>query len=80
MKANNFGQFHIRKWYQQIEDTLATDFGVAPDGEPVRKIMIAAAIHNPYAGKHVEDLGEAIKNSEALGVEFGRRIQEVAAG
>lgn len=80
MKENNFGNFHIRKWYLQIEDTLATDFGVAPDGEPLRKIMIAAAIHNPHAGKHVEDLNEAIRNSEALGIEFGRRIQEAAAG
>ena len=34
MRINNLGEFHIRKWYLQIEDTLANETGVLADGEP----------------------------------------------
>ncbi|MBL0422920.1 amino acid synthesis family protein [Ramlibacter sp. AW1] len=80
MKTPNFGPFHIRKWYLQVEDTLANESGVAADGEPVRKIVIAAAVHNPYAGRFEPDLSGFIEPSPALGAEFGRRIREAAAG
>jgi hypothetical protein len=80
MKTPNFGTFHIRKWYTQIEDSLATESGVAADGAPLRKIVIAACLHNPFAGRYVEDLSSWIEPSPALGREFGRRIAEVAQG
>ena len=80
MKQPNFGSFHIRKWFLQVEDSLATEMGVAADGEPLRKIVIAACMHNPYAGRYVQDLSAWIEASPALGVEFGRRIQEAAQG
>jgi hypothetical protein len=73
MKTPNFGAFHIRKWFLQIEDTLAGETGAAADGEPLRKFVLAACIHNPHAGRFVEDLGVWIKASPALGEEFGRR-------
>ena len=79
-KATNFHAFHIRKWYLQIEDTLATESGAPADGEPLRKIVVAACLHNPYAGRYVQDLGAWIDASPALGQEFGRRIQAAAAG
>lgn len=79
-KTPNFGAFHIRKWFLQIEDTLATESGAAADGDALRKIVIAACIHNPYAGEHVEDLSGWIEASPVLGVEFGRRIQAAAEG
>jgi hypothetical protein len=79
-KAANFHAFHIRKWYLQIEDTLATESGAPADGEPLRKIVVAACLHNPYAGGYAPDLGAWIEASPALGQEFGRRIQAAAAG
>lgn len=80
MKNPNFGVFHIRKWFLQIDDTLATENGKPADGEPVRKIVIAACVHNPFAGRHVEDLTPWIEGSVELGLEFGRRIKAAAEG
>ncbi len=80
MKTSNFGPLHIRKWYEQVEETLANESGMLADGEPVRKYVIAAAVHNPAAGRFVQDLSSMVASSEALGVEFGRRIQRLAAG
>lgn len=80
MTTPNFGPYHIRKWYLQIEDTLATESGVQADGAPVRKFLLAAAIHNPFAGRYVQDLSSFIEPSPLLGQEFGRRIREAAAG
>ena len=79
-KAPNFHGYHIRKWYLQIEDTLAGETGRSADGAPLRKIVIAAALHNPYAGRYEPDLSAFIESSPALGAEFGRRIKEAAAG
>lgn len=76
----NFEIFHIRKWFLQVEDTLAGETGKAADGAPLRKFVIAAAIHNPYAGRYEQDLSAWINASPALGLEFGRRIKEAAAG
>ena len=76
----NFGPFHIRKWYLQIEDTLGTESGRGADGVPLRKIVIAAALHNPFAGRHVQDLSDFITPSPLLGEEFGRRIRAAADG
>ncbi|WP_227816290.1 amino acid synthesis family protein [Nitrogeniibacter aestuarii] len=80
VKEHNFGAFHVRKWFLQIEDTNATESGAPADGEPVRKIVLAACVHNPYAGRFVEDLSAWIEASPVLGREFGRRIQAAAAG
>ena len=80
IKEPNFSAFHIRKWYLQIEDTLAGETGQPADGEPLRKIVIAACIHNPFAGRFVQDLSPWIGPSPDLGREFGRRIQEAAGG
>lgn len=79
-KSANFSAFHIRKWYLQIEDTLAGETGAPADGEPLRKIVIAACIHNPFAGQFVQDLSPWIGPSPELGREFGRRIIEAADG
>ncbi len=80
MKTPNFGPFHIRKWFLQIEDNLAGESGQAADGAPLRKIVIAACLHNPYAGRYVQDLSAWIEASPPLGQEFGRRIQAAAGG
>lgn len=80
MRSPNLGVFHIRKWFLQIEDTLATESGELADGEPVRKIVLAACLHNPFAGRYVEDLSPWIEGSVELGLEFGRRIKAAAGG
>jgi hypothetical protein len=76
----NLGPYHVRKWYLQIEDSLANESGELADGAPMRRIVVAAAIHNPYAGRFERDLQPFVRPSEVLGVEFGRRIVEAAAG
>jgi hypothetical protein len=80
MKTPNFGPYHIRKWFLQIDDTLATESGALCDGAPLRRIVIAAALHNPYAGRFEADLSAFIGPSPMLGEEFGRRIVAAAAG
>ncbi|MFI0370581.1 amino acid synthesis family protein [Actinomadura sp. 1N219] len=70
--------YHIRKWFTQVEDTLANETGQAADGPPVRKVVIGAAIRNPYAGRFSEDLSEIVDDSAGLGVEFGRRAVAAA--
>ncbi|MAF01775.1 MULTISPECIES: amino acid synthesis family protein [unclassified Herbaspirillum] len=80
MKTPNFENFHIRKWYLQIEDSLAGESGKDADGAPLRKIVIAACLHNPFAGKYAEDLSGWINPSPLLGQEFARRIREAAQG
>lgn len=80
MRTPNFGAFHIRKWYLQVEDTLAGETGQPADGEPLRKFVLAACIHNPYAGRYEADLSAWIEASVPLGQEFGRRIQQAANG
>lgn len=75
MKTANFDSFHIRKWYTQIEDSLANESGKVADGKPLRKIVIAAAITNPYAGIFSSSLDKIVENSKPLGDEFARRIQ-----
>jgi hypothetical protein len=76
----NFEGYHIRKWYTFIEDTLANETGRLADGAPLRKFAIAAAIHNPYAGRYSQDLSTIVGPSPKLGHEFGRRVKELAAG
>ena len=78
MYKANFSKFHIRKWFTFVEETLANETGKLADGKPVQKYVIAAVIHNPYAGAYHEDLSVLIENSPALGEEFGRRIHEIA--
>ena len=80
MKTPNLSAFHIRKWYLQIEDTLAGESGAPADGAPLRKIVVAACLHNPFAGRFVQDLSPWIEPSPDLGREFGRRIREAAEG
>jgi hypothetical protein len=74
-------RLHIRKWYLQIEDTLANETGREADGNPLRKIVIAAAIRNPHAGTtFVDDLSDVVSASKALGEAFGRRAVAAAEG
>jgi len=78
MPDANFGPYHLRKWFTYIEDVLANETGQAADGPPIRRVVIAAAIHNPYAGRFSQDLSDIVATSDQLGREFGRRAVEAA--
>jgi hypothetical protein len=80
MPVANFGPYHVRKWFTHVEDVLANETGQAADGSAVRRIVIAAAIHNPYAGRFSEDLSDIVAKSDELGREVGRRAVEAAGG
>jgi len=79
-RPTNFHGLHIRKWFSYEEETLAIESGSLADGEPVAKIVVAAAIANPHAGTFTASFDEVIAASEHLGVEFGRRLLERLGG
>lgn len=80
MKPINFENYHIRKWFSFVEETLANETGKLADGEPIYKYAIAAAIENPFAQQFQEDLSTLIEKSPELGKEFGRRINALSNG
>lgn len=71
----NFHGLHIRKWYTFREETLALESGALADGQPLTKLVLAAAIDNPYTGRFVQSFDEVIAMSRELGAEFGRRLR-----
>lgn len=78
MPDANFGPYHVRKWFTHIEDVLANEAGLLADGSPVRRIVVAAAVRNPYAGRVSHDLNDIIAASDQLGHEIGRRAVDAA--
>lgn len=76
----NFAGFHIRKWQVQIDESLAGETGRLERQQPLRKIMLAATIANPYAGRFCEDLSQVVDGSARLGEEFARRLQALLGG
>jgi hypothetical protein len=70
----------VRKWYLQVEEALANESGVAADGPPLRKFVIAAAVRNPYAGAFSANLDRIVDASADLGRQFGERIVAAARG
>lgn len=70
--------FVIRKWIAFEEEVFLEEIDGRAEGDPVRKLAIAAVIVNPRAGTFGEDLGDVIRLSEGLGREFGRRLVKLA--
>ncbi len=73
----NFQGLHIRKWYEFREETLALETGRLADGEPLVKLVLAAAVDNPYAGQFTDSFDSLILRSSPLGREFGRRLRSM---
>jgi hypothetical protein len=73
----NFQGYHIRKWFSCSEEILANETGELADGKALRKLVLAAVVRNPYAGRFSADLRLLVENSSSLGIEFGRRIAEM---
>jgi len=76
----NLGPYRIRKWFRQEDETLTNEAGLGADGPPLRRLVIAAAIHNPYAGRSSVDLSEIVDASDLLGEEVGRRVVAAMGG
>ena len=72
--AQSPAELHIRKWLQIEEEVMATELGVPADGEPLVRLLVAAILRNPYAGRFATDLSAAVRSSESLGLQFGARI------
>ena len=67
-------EFHIRKFITQIEEERSRE-GISAD-PPLRKAIVAAVIHNPYASSYHEDLSEAVEHSASLGARLGAMVAE----
>ena len=80
IKKRNFLSYHIRRWYCYIDDILANETGMLADGNPIRKVVVAAALQNPYSGIFSEDLDNIIKDSAALGAAFSERLLKALEG
>lgn len=65
----------VRKWYRYEDDTFANEYGHTDDGKLLRRVVIGAVLRNPYAGKFVSDLSDAVQHSVYLGHAFGQRLQ-----
>jgi hypothetical protein len=68
-------EFTIRKLHTIVDETR-TEAG-RDDGEPLRKVAVAAVGANPFAGAHGEDLSEMIEWGRALGTLLGKQAAEV---
>ena len=76
--SHTFGDFEIRRWYAQSQDVLTNETWQSSGLEyPQRKIVVGAAIKNPFAGRFESDLSSVADNTADLGHEFGRRIVEL---
>jgi hypothetical protein len=64
-------QLTVRKTVAQVEE-IRTVAGRSDEGGPLRRVAVAAVVHNPYAGRgFVEDLSELIEASAQLGTMLG---------
>ncbi len=66
-------KLQTRKWFSFVEHQVDPAHAQAA---PLRKVAVVAVVENPYAARHVEDLGPMIAASEELGREMGKRLIE----
>lgn len=80
MPYEMIADYTIRRWYVQEQEILTNETYQPDAGAPLRKILIAAAIRNPYAGRFSADLGEIVDGSDKLGEAFAQRILAALGG
>jgi len=68
----------VRKWVTQVEEVLSD--GERPTDKPIKRVVIAAILVNPYANVWSEGLEELIDAGEILGRVFTTRAQELLDG
>lgn len=75
MRQPNFGRFHIRKWFLQVESVRATEHGAMELGsEPQRMIVLAALMENPYLVHSNYNIRDDPSSSTDLADEFCNRL------
>jgi hypothetical protein len=72
------GELEVRKWVTQVEEVMKD--GERALGTPVRRVVVAAVLRNPYAGRWVDDLELLIDAGEPLATEFMTRALELLDG
>lgn len=79
--VNTTGVFQIRRWYTNVQEVLTNkSWKVSGAEHPLHKIVVAAAILNPFAGRYEAHLSSVIEGSDVLGREFGRRLVRALGG
>ncbi len=64
-------QLTVRKTVAQVEE-IRTVLGRTDEGGPLRRVVVAAVVRNPYAGRgYVEDLSGLIEASAEIGTMLG---------
>ncbi len=51
LRAGALMSYRIRKWYSFVEEILANESAQPADGAVLRKVAVAVALENPYAGR-----------------------------
>lgn len=79
--SNRLGIFQVRRWYTQVQEILANEtWQVSGTERPLHKIIVAAVILNPFAGRFETDLSPVVAASDVLGQAFGMRLVRALAG
>jgi hypothetical protein len=64
--------FDIHRVLTQVED-IFHEFG-PPPARPLRRGAIAAVVNNPFAGRYVPDIAEAMEQLKPLGLQLAQRL------
>ncbi len=40
IKDNNYNNYHIRRWYYHIDETLANENGILANGRIIKKLLL----------------------------------------
>ncbi|MEO7009804.1 MAG: amino acid synthesis family protein, partial [Caldimonas sp.] len=76
--AGSQPQIDVRKLVLTVED-VGHDGGPRA-AQPLRRGSIAALLHNPYAGRYVEDIQPMMEALKPLGREMARRLIDALGG
>jgi hypothetical protein len=68
----------VRKYHSTVEEIFHE--GGARADRPLRRAAVLAAIHNPYAGRYVDDILPLMEALKGLGVEMAGRLVTLLGG
>lgn len=68
----------VRK-YQLVSEEIRHEGGPVAD-PPHRRAAVLAVIHNPFAGRYVEDIAGMMETLKPLGLEMARRLVATLGG
>jgi hypothetical protein len=74
MVESSRDETRVRKWLTQIEQ-IDREMG-RPLPRPLRKVVVAAVVTNPYAGQWADDLSELVDLGGWLSEQLGHRARE----